>query len=424
MHRYIVERIADGEFLELELPITVSGAGVAVNGPGSLSGTVAPDVGGLRDGSGVLIIDPFATLIHEEADGVIRGTWLVTRSELDGAVWSVEGAGFASFFRDRPYEGEYRGVQVDPVAVARHVVTHAQSFVSADLGVTVVGSSTVKVGSTSDNAEIAAQAAADAAKAAVESTKAALEAARAAAKADPSPANKAVVETRKAAADAAAATKKTRDEALKVAKEAVREDGGAWKILWWDTPDCFQAMQEAIDAAGMEWVEWSGWNSDRTAILKEIRVVSRVGRKQDGLQFVEGDNIVETVVVEDDADLYANKVIAIGAGEGRDALRVTVAVADTRRSKPFVLDAKDVTKKAVLEQLANAELRKRQRKLRVDAIRVDASHPNAGRGTFGVGDTILVDAEVGWIGRKRLWQRIEEIEWVGLDVCDLMLGDA
>ncbi|UOQ60392.1 hypothetical protein MUN76_15390 [Leucobacter rhizosphaerae] len=424
MLRYIVERIADGEFLDLELPITVSGAGVAVNGPGSLSGTVAPDVGGLRDDAGVLIIDPYATLIHEEADGVIRGTWLVTRSELDGAVWSVEGAGFSSFFRDRPYEGEYRGVQVDPVAVARHVVTHAQSFVSADLGVTVVGSSTVKVGSTSDNAEIAAQAAADAAKAAVESTKAALEAARAAAKADPSPANKAVVETRKAAADAAAATKKTRDEALKVAKETVREDGGAWKILWWDTPDCFQAMQEAVDAAGMEWVEWSGWNSDRTAILKEIRVVPRVGRKQDGLQFVEGDNIVETVVVEDDADLYANKVIAIGAGEGRDALRVTIPGSDNRRSKPHVLDAKNVTKLSVLERMARAELDARMRRLRVDAIRVDASHPNAERGTFGVGDTILVDAEVGWIGRQRLWQRIEEIEWVGLDVCDLMLGDA
>ena len=424
MLRYLVERIADGEFLELELPIVVSGAGQALCGPGSFSGTVAPDVGGVRDDVGTLLIDPYATFVHEEADGVIRGTWLVTRSELDGSRWTIEGAGFSAFFRGRPYEGEYRGVRVDPVAVARHVVEHAQGFAGADLGVSVVGASTAVVGTDSDEKEAAAQATVDAAKAAVEGAKKALDLARAAAKANPSPANKAAVEARKTESDAADAAKKAADELLSAAKEKARGDGGAWKLLWWDTPDCFQAIEEAFAAAGVEWVEWSGWNAGRTQVLKEFRVSARVGRKQTNLSFIEGDNITETVVVEDDADLYANKVVAVGAGEGRDALRVTVAVSDTRRSKPFVLDAKHVTKRASLERLARAELDRRQRRLRVDAIRVDASHPNAERGTFGVGDTILVDAEVGWIGRQRLWQRVEELEWVGLDVCDLMLGDA
>lgn len=72
-------------------PSLCRGAGRKLNGAGSFSGTLAPDVGGLRYADGTLLIDPYATFIHEEADGVIRGTWLVTRSELEGESWQVEG---------------------------------------------------------------------------------------------------------------------------------------------------------------------------------------------------------------------------------------------------------------------------------------------------------------------------------------------
>lgn len=424
MLRYIVERISDGKFLELELPITVSGAGPKLNGPGSFSGSLAPDVGGLRDASGALLIDPYGTFISEEADGVIRGTWIVTRSEIDGDQWLVEGAGVSSFFLGRPFEGDYWGVQVDPVDIARHIADHAQSFAGSDIGVRVVGSSPVRVGTTSDDEQIAAQAAADAARADVAAKSKALADARAVAKASPTPANKNAVATRHAAAKAATDKKKQRDAELKAAKEKTRADEGAWKLHWWDTPDCLSSMEEAIDAAGMEWVEWSGWNADRTRILKEIRVIPRVGQRRDSAVFVEGDNITETVVVEDDVAEYANKIVAVGAGEGRDALRVTQAISDGRRSRVHVLTAKDVTKRAVLERMVASELARRSRRLRVAAVRVDTSHPNAARGTFEVGDVILIDAEVGWIGRQRLWHRITEIEWIGLDVADLMLEAA
>lgn len=423
MLRYIVERIADGEFLELELPITVSGAGRKLNGAGAFSGTLAPDVGGLRYEDGTLLIDPYATFIHEESDGVIRGTWLVTRSELEGESWSVEGAGFSSYFSGRPYEGEYRGVQVDPVSVARHVVEHAQSFTNADIGVTVRGSSSVRVGSDSEAVQASAQFAVNTTKKALEQAKKALADARAAAKANPTTANKNLVNTRKAQVDSLTATKKRQDEELAAAKKAVQDDDGAWKLLWWDTPDCLDSMQDAIDAAGCEWVEWSGWNAERTKVLKEIRVSPRVGRDQVGLSFVEGDNIIDKVVVEDDSSEYANKIVAIGAGEGRASLRYTIPGKDSRRSKPVVIDAKHVTKQAVLMRMAQAELKKRMQRFRIDGIRV-VDHPNAQFGTFEVGDTIIVDAEVGWVGRQRLSRRIEEIEWFGDDIAELWLGDA
>ncbi|MFF8817277.1 hypothetical protein ACF07D_04665 [Leucobacter sp. NPDC015123] len=158
MLRYIVERISDGKFLELELPITVSGAGRKLGGAGSFSGEIAPIFDVYKYAGSDALIDPLATYIHEDADGVIRGSWIVTRTEFEGAIWRIEGQGFSSFFSGRPYEGEYRGVKVDPIAVARHVAEHAQNMTSADIGVKVVGSSSLRVGTDSDTQLAAAEA--------------------------------------------------------------------------------------------------------------------------------------------------------------------------------------------------------------------------------------------------------------------------
>lgn len=497
MQRFIVERISDGRLLDLEFPIEVSSASTVLSGYGRFSGTVEPDDGGLRDESGSLIIDPYGSFIHEEIDGVIRGTWLVTRSELEGESWKIEGAGFSSFFSGRPFEGEYWGVQVDPLDAARNVVNHAQSFANADIGVTLVGSSTVRVGTDSDIQAAAAKKHMDTRKkvwdeaakprkrleaqvreinkqyarplqllnrerqaladtyadevarhnkllkrkpkpttAEINASKALVTAAK-----TPLDAKRTQIANKKAERTAEIGNRKTRIEDMKFeeeplkasydaakaaydeAKQKAQDDEGAWKQLWWDTPDCFDLITEAIDAAGYEWVEWSGWNKARTKILKEIRCSKTVGVKQTALRFMEGENVTETVIVEDDSGEYANAVTAIGAGEGKAALRVRVAKSDGRRRKVHVLDAKHVTKKATLEKLASKELTKRLQRLVITDIRVDGTHPNALRGTFGVGDRILVDAEVGWIGRQRLWRRIEEIEWDG-DLADLVLGDA
>ena len=167
MLRYIVERISDGKFLELELPISVSGAGQALCGPGRFSGSVAGGAVAVPASSAAEFIDPHATFIHEEADGVIRGTWIVTRSEADGADWKIEGAGFSSALSGHPYEGEYRGVNVDMADVVRHLWQHMQRFTGSNFGVSVRGTTGVVRGTDSDAKAEAAKKVHDAAKAAL-----------------------------------------------------------------------------------------------------------------------------------------------------------------------------------------------------------------------------------------------------------------
>ncbi|TCK41271.1 hypothetical protein EDF60_1697 [Leucobacter luti] len=536
MLRYIVERISDGKFLELELPISVSSSSKRLSGPGILAGTIAPDVGGLRSAAGALLIDQDATFIHEEADGEIRGTWLVTRCSLSDE-WEIDGAGFSSYIDGIPYEGEFRGVGVDMGDVIRHLWQHAQRFARSNLGVTVTGTTGVVRGTDSDEKAEAAKRVYETRKAALkvasdrrkaksaqikkqaapfdeqvkalteqqkplkaayqalidarkpliaqhrvltkqrtvyrEVLKAAVAAGRpdpeiAAAKANvdamttPIENARAAVDARKPAIEAAKAPldaknaqvrlvrarkeeallslreeyaalklaeeplKKPVDDAktvLDAAKDKQQEDGGAWKILWWDTPDCGAEVEACLAEAGWEFVEWSGWNSDKSKIHKEIRLQKRVGKKQNRLSFVEGDNIIEAVVVETPDTDFANAVIAIGAGEGKAAIRYTAEVSGSSRiRRPHVIDAKNITKLSVLQALAKRELAWRSRLLRVTDIRVNASHPNSLRGTFQVGDTIMVDCDMSWLGRQRLWHRILEIEWMDDSIADLTLG--
>lgn len=483
MLRYIVERISDGKFLDLELPIVVDVSGKRLAGAGRFSGVIVPVTLAYRHAGSDDLIEPYASFIHEEEDGVIRASWLVTYSGFEGTKWRIEADGFSRYFEDRPYEADYYGVQVDPIAVARHVVEHAQSKTNADIGVKLVGSSKKRVGTDSDLKATAAKKVMDQKKAAWDEfakPRKVLEAkvkklskpfdtelavmtrdrrvlsdsyaAAVAAK----PQDPALIASRKAAVEAkdaalkskraakSAAVKPSKDQIadLKIleeplkesyeaaksdydeAKQKASEDDGAWKILAEDTPDCLDAIEDAIGEAGYEWYEWSGWDADKSVVLREIRCVPRVGRKRDDLAFVEGANIVETVVVEDDATQYANTVIALGAGEGKAALRVTVGKKDRRRRKVYVLDAKHVTKPAALEVLARAELARRSQRFSVRAIRVDVRHPNAVHGSFHVGDLVLVDCTVGVSGRMALWRRIEEVEWDGGSIADLMLGEA
>lgn len=536
MRRFIVERISDGKLLELELPLTDVKSGPSLMEAGTLSGKLDPVVGKLLDENGQPMIDPGATFISEEIDGVIRGTYFVSHSQASGESWKVEGQGFVSALQGQPYEGEYRGVKVDPADVAREVVAHLQRFGSSEFGIRVVGKTSTIVGTDSDLKYDAAKAdhdvkkkalkvAADKRKAKLAQVKKAalpfdkaikqlkdqakpiraayqslidarkplmdaytvltkqrkartdvydaavkakrpageIAAAKAAVDALKTPiANaKALVDAKRPAIDAAKVPLDAKNsqirlkqaeravaiedlqaeyEALKLVEEPLKKpvadakevldkakaqvdaDGGAWKILWWDTPDSFDAFCDAVAAAGYEWFEWSGWNADRTKILKELRIVKRVGRRQTGLKFIEGDNIVEAVTVEDSLSEYANTIVALGAGEGRAALRVTVGATDSRRRRIAVLDAKHITTKAALERAARAELKRRMQRFRIDGIKVETDHGFARQGTYGVGDDILVECDVSVHGRVAVWRRIRSID-IGDGELGIELGD-
>ena len=469
MQRFIAQNIASKQFIDLELDITPDGIGEEVSSHGTFSGTIDYEIGSTRE-NGKLLLEPWETYLHVEENDQIQHSYLITKSQIQGDEWKLEAVGFSAYPNGQAYTGEYRGVQVDPVDIMRNIWANLQRPAGGSIGVTVTGSSSVKVGTISDEDAAEAKAAKDAAKKAkdaktkerlakgaekkrvtaahkktidglLKTQQRLIKEDQALAKKKPKVpksqrdakraeinAAKAAVKSARTARDNAvkpltnqynalraeekvlAAKYKTASEQAKKLAGQAKANGGAHKILWWDNPDCGQALSEALALSGMEHTEHSAWNSDKSDIVKQIRVVPRVGRRSKA-QFIQGENITDTVVVENTMEGYANSITVIGAGEGRASLRVTIARPDTRRRKHVSLQAKDVTSKAVLERIAERELAARSRRMTVEGIEVLLDHANAPAGTWGLGDTVDVSADMAHLGRVDMQVRITAIKW-------------
>lgn len=181
-------------------------------------------------------------------------------------------------------------------------------------------------------------------------------------------------------------------------------DDDPYELLWWEAPDLGSEIDALVRATPLDYVEEHTWNGDE--IEHRLRIgFPRVGRRRDDLAFIQGDNVSSVVAPSLDGDLFANEVLGIGAGEGQGAVRRSTAVRDGRLRRTTVYTAKDVSNTARMDALIRNELQRRQLTLNIDEISV-TDHPNAPIGSWSVGDDILVEASLPWLGDIALWCRI------------------
>ena len=465
--RYIAQRALTGEILEWELPLDRDDLTWDLSGPGSLRGSVAPDIGTLRAHDGHLLLEEWGTYLYAEADGEIRWGGIVQASGFSGKSWTIEAAGFSSYPTGIPFGGTLTGVDVDPADIVRQLWAHVQSFADAKLGVTVVGTTTTRVGTDSDRQlALATAEEADAKRqreAAVadltlartalasrrgeltEATKArtsatrlvtqrrqelaaatktgnasaiaAAQAALGAAESALAAADGKVVERQAAvsaatgaAADQESVAAATRTgvtaatEKRKTAASAVKDDGGAYKLQWWDAPDVGREIDALAKETPFDYAERHFWDGD--TIRHEVRIGHpRLGRRRTDLSFVQGDNVTSVVSPSRDGAGYANEVLGVGAGEGAGALRRTAAVRDGRLRRVAVVSAKDVTSTSRLDAQLRDTLGRSDLGLVIDRVDV-RDHPNAAIGSWSVGDDVLIEATLPWLGEVALWHRI------------------
>lgn len=454
--RYIAQRATTGDFLEFEVPfLERSELSWAMSAAGYLKGSIPAASGLAIAPDGRPLLEEWNTLLYAEADGEIRWGGIVITSEANGDTWDVEAATFATYPNDMPFLGEYRGVQVDPADIVRAVWADLQGYARGDLGVTVTGSTPIRLGSTSEAKYNDALAAYNAAQATYESerdsytnlrniatnrakTRTTASAAKSqasknltAAKKTKNPAtiaaaqaayNQAVADYNAAVAaynayDAAAdAQAKVRDsakaaadkakDARDAAKKVMDADGGAYKLLWWEAPDAGKAISDLAAQTPFDYTETHAWNAGKTAITHQVNVqYPRAGRRRTDLAFIQGDNLTSAPVPKSNGDSYANTVFALGAGEGRAIKHTTTAVNDGRLRRVNVLSSKDTKTVASLQAQARNELNQSLAALTIDQINV-RDHPNAPIGSWALGDDILVQADVPFLGRIAIWHRI------------------
>lgn len=348
--RYIAQRATTGEFLDMELPLRRDALQWALSGAGSLRGSVSPDTGALRAADGRPLLEEWGTLIYAEADGEIRWGGIVVSSGFDGAVWQVEAAGFATYPHGMPYSGVYSQVGADPADAVRHIWGELQGHPDGNLGVSVVGSTAARIGTTVSPDD---------------------------------------------------------------------SSTGPYVLNWWDAVDCGQEIGSLAADAPFDFTERHTWSGD--SITHEIVVgYPRLGRRRTDLAFIQGDNISEVVTPTLDGEDFANEVVGIGAGEGSKAVRRTTAVRDGRLRRASVYAGKDVTSPARMDSIIRGELQRRGQTLNIRAVTV-TDHPNAPIGSWDVGDDILVQAIIPWLGEVSLWCRVVGWELSGEHTATLSL---
>jgi hypothetical protein len=437
--RYIAQRALTGEFLDMELPLKPSSRAWELSGTGALVATIAPDLGTLRADDGRLLLEEWGTYIYAEADGEIRWGGIVVSSKYDGHQWTVEAAGFTTYPHGLPYTGTYRGIRQDPAEIVRHLWAHLQSKPDGNLGVVVTGSTTLRLGTASDETLATATAFAKQKKADYDAAANVLRAARAALatarknvadarrelarirkiKGKPGEAAAiaavvaadAVVNTRVAETNTAIQTNDARkreydaaDASRKEAATQAKSDGGAHKIMWWDAPDCGSEIDRLATSAPFDYVEKHYWDGD--IIRHEVAILyPRAGRRRNDLTFVQGDNVISVVSPETDGDEFANEVVGLGAGEGAGSIRRATAVRDGRLRRTHVFSAKTVGSNGTMDALIRGELMHRQIDLDITEITV-RNHDNARIGSWALGDDVRVQATIPWLGDVDLWCRI------------------
>lgn len=182
-----------------------------------------------------------------------------------------------------------------------------------------------------------------------------------------------------------------------------------YRVPWWEFRDCGTEMDQLLEVASADYIERHTWNAYHDNVLHHIELgVPRLGKKRSDLRFVEGENIIEPIPLTVAGDDFAQTIIGIGRGEGRKIIHTEVAHRDDRLRRTAAAIDKTASE-AKIKRLANREYQRRNDTKGFETV-VIRDHPNARISTIDPGDDILVEAELRWHGRIRLWNRVISIE--------------
>lgn len=353
--RFIAQSILTGEFLHWDLPIEDSTVTYTLSGPQVIAGALRPDVRDLRE----LIamgLEPWSCWVHVETDNLIRASGILQPLQVNGDELALEAVGPGAYLSGLPYLGEYSRIQIDPADAVREIWRHVQAYPDGNLGVTVRGTTPVRIG------------------------------------------QPATTETT-TGADGQPQTREV--------------EAQPYELVWWEAPDCGSEVNNLARETPFDWVERCTWDATRTAVDHWIDIgYPRVGARRDDLRFATGENVLNVVPVEETDDLYASQVVLLGKGEGRQTVRGYAGRPLRKRlRRAAVIQDSTVPTTARANAFAGDELERRQALIDVTDLEVDARHINAQFGSYSVGDDIPLDVEVDWLGRLQQWERVLSITY-------------
>lgn len=410
--------------LASDLPLSDVQITRTLSGVDSLEATIPVEVPRLIGPEFDLFETHYNTAIYAELDGVIRAAGIVTSAPIDEPKVTITAEGFRGYLDGLPFDASKAYVQTDPLDIARYLWAHVQAAGGGNLGLTLDVSpehSPVRVGllpvekwpvikdgasgnplltegtpfvyqfttgSKSKRYGIATRTYEH-----VDSATWAYDVFRR--RSDGMCVQDDTSEPPPAGWDVLG---RVSNDSSAPSSDAEGNEYEAYTIAWWQDFDLGQVWDDLADAGGFDYWESHAWDGEDITHTLHVDYPG-TGRRRDDLRFVVGENVLTPPSVDVDGAEYADEIVVLGAGEGRDMIRATWPITPrTGLHRPRIVTDSSIRSVAAAKARAQKEAAIYSGDQDVKELIV-RNHPNAPLGSWGLGDVITVQGNgSGWTG--------------------------
>jgi len=408
MPRMHVQNLLTGQWLHRDVQgVTSPSITWQLNTPDSFTCTLAPPRADMLTPAGEPLLSEWRDACYLEENGEIKFGGILTGSTFNGPSWQTTWTGFMAYPAGIPYEGpDYVKTRIDALDVVRDLWSWLQAQPNGNIH--------MDLDATDSGTLLGADVPAGAASTLNGDSKAGSTVIKVH---DANPFNpKMKVSLGGGAAHTVKSTSPAQHTVTLTTPTAnFHKDGTSIAqvmsptpiaLYWYNSTDIGQEIGNIQTEAVFDMWETHEWASAaRSGVRHRLHFgVPRAGKRQAGLRFAEGENVIEAVQGTRDGTGYANQVVGLGSGQGAKQIRAQVAQVDGHLRRVLVYTDQTVKTKARMQSRAQRILASR---IAIDTPTtvVIKNHPNAPFGSFVPGDDIYVQLITGW-RNTGIWGRI------------------
>jgi hypothetical protein len=411
MPRMHLQNLLTGAWLHRDVQgITSPSITWALNAPDQFTCTVAPPRPDLLDATGNPVAQEWRDACYLEENDEIKFGGILTSSTFNGPQWQMSFAGFMGYPAGIPYEGaDYVKTRIDALDVIRDLWSWLQSRPQSNIGLQP---------DTTDSGTLLGAVVPTGAKTGLKGDAKAGSTVLKVRDAQPFNPKMRVsiaggsahtVKSTSTTASTITLTTPTANPHYDGATVAQVVDPTPYALYWYNSTDIGAEIGNIQTETVFDMWETHTWvDATRTAVRHRLHFgVPRAGKRQAGLRFAEGENVVTAVQGTRDGSNFANEVVGLGAGQGKAQIRAQVAQVDGHLRRVTVYTDQSITTPARMQSRAQRILTSR---LAIDTPGsvVVINHPNAPFGSFVPGDDIYVQWVTGW-RNTGIWCRITQM---------------
>ncbi|MFZ3557222.1 hypothetical protein [Streptomyces sp. BH055] len=388
--RFIAQRATTDEIIDWDVPFALStNPKRDLCGSGAMAGTITPEYARMIGSDGTPVLEEWGTKLYLEIDGALRWGGLVTKCSFDGPQFTVGCEGFSAYPHGIPYEGYIiSGKKITPKDPYAGRDKNHDGYIDGVRPKKKVPKAPKSYGGP---------------------------------RIDYYDAFRHVWNHVQSKPGGDIGIDVDGHDLGKLLGTSDGED--PWELAWFNNPDCGDTLDSLTTQGPFDWIETHEWaGSSGNSIKHRIRLgTPRLGRKRTDLRFVDGENINAIAKPEGLGDEYANEVQILGKGEGTKMKRAQVyRPRGDRLRRVVTITDKTLSSASALRSRGEKELADRTAELQIPAIQI-IDHPNAPFGSWSLGDDILVQVDVPWLGEVLIWHRIVGDEISADGFCTLTL---